>query len=373
MRGNNMAGMLFGAFFLIVLYIAAHWFVYFSVVHFFRITNETSKIVLTAVLIFLAGSFFLSSFVAHFLNDSITREYYFLSGIWTGVVTNFVLVFAIAWIIEFFTRQISNPFGQIIIGSFAIIFTFVYSVHGIYNAMHPVVKEVTVKIKNLPAKWKGKKIVQLSDIHLGFVYREDSLANIKKTVDEIKPDLIAITGDLFDGSDGDLGWASQYLDALSAPQGVYYITGNHETYLGLDKARGVLKKTSIVQLRDSLVEKDGLQIIGVDYPMQMDKKDIVQTIEKMNFDSNKPSVLLYHAPVQIAQLKQLGISLMLSGHTHVGQLFPFRSITDLIYKGYDYGLKQEGDFSIYTTNGIGTWGPAMRTGNKPEIVSITLQ
>lgn len=358
---------------LLILYIISHAFIYFSIIKFFAIGNPYAKFAIASGLIFLAASFFIASVGAHFLTDPITRKYYYLSGIWVGFMVNLVFAFMIGWIVVFVTQKIGNPFGDMIIGSVMVVLAVIWSGWGMWNAMHPVVKEITVTIKNLPEYWKGKKIVQLSDVHLGFVYREKFIAKINDRVDELEPDVIAITGDLFDGSDGDLTWAKYSLDALWAPDGIYFVTGNHETYLGVDKSIGIVNNIGITLLHDSLVEKNGLQIIGVDYPMQGQKKDNAQIIKDMNFDPSKPSILLYHAPTQVEQMKDLGISLMLSGHTHVGQLFPFRLITEIVYKGFDYGLKQDSDFSIYTTNGLGTWGPAMRTANRPEIVSITLQ
>jgi uncharacterized protein len=120
------------------------------------------------------------------------------------------------------------------------------------------------------------------------------------------------------------------------------------------------------------LDVDGLQIVGVDYPLRGKSKNVAAVIDGMNMDKNKPSVLLFHSPVQIDQIKETGISLQLSGHTHVNQMFPLRFITWLVYRGHDYGLYSDGDYNLYTTNGIGTCWPPMRTGNMPEIVEITL-
>jgi len=117
-----------------------------------------------------------------------------------------------------------------------------------------------------------------------------------------------------------------------------------------------------------------LQIVGLSYPERLESKDLKQAINKLNnFNSASSSILLYHSPVQVEAARQAGINLMLSGHTHKGQIFPLGFITKLIYRGYDYGLKQLGDFSIYTSSGVGVWGPFMRTSGFSEIVVITLK
>jgi predicted MPP superfamily phosphohydrolase len=358
---------------LIVAYVGSHFGIFFSVVRFFSISSYDAKIILAGILIFLASSFFISSVLAHYVNSWTSRLYYYLSGLWLGVLVNFILIFAIAFILLFFFKLGGFPLNEVIVGAFSIFAVLLISIYGAYNAQNFIVKEISVEIKNLPEYWKGKKIVQLSDVHLGFIYREKFIEKIKKNLAEIKPDMVVITGDLFDGSDGDLGWVSESLKDISAPEGVYFITGNHETYLGIDRAVEVLSKTKAVRLSDTFVEKKGLQIIGIDYPLMSENKNIKDAIEKTGFDNKVPSILLYHAPVQIAEIKSSGVSLQLSGHTHLGQLFPFRYITKAIYRGYDYGFKREGEYSIYTTNGMGTWGPAMRTGNTPEMVKIILK
>jgi hypothetical protein len=100
-------------------------------------------------------------------------------------------------------------------------------------------------------------------------------------------------------------------------------------------------------------------------------KEAIGEIENFNFE--EPSILLYHSPFEAGQAKQAGIDLMLSGHTHAGQMFPFNVLTKIIFRGDDYGLHENGDFTIYTSSGLGTWGPTMRTFARPEIVVITFE
>ncbi len=166
--------------------------------------------------------------------------------------------------------------------------------------------------------------------------------------------------------------------------------------MGLKRALQVLSQTRIRVLNNEVINIDGLEIIGVGYPGIYDKSDI-RGLEKLEQSSSNhaPRILLFHTPTSI-RLKdedefgqhfntywipdtsfklprELGVDLQLSGHSHAGQIVPFGLLTKLIYKDYDYGLRREGDFSIYTTSGLGTWGPPMRTGNSPEIVVIKLQ
>ncbi|MFH0856693.1 MAG: hypothetical protein V1860_02235 [bacterium] len=153
---------------------------------------------------------------------------------------------------------------------------------------------------------------------------------------------------------------------------IFYVIGNHETYLGVEKAFQVLKETNVTALDDKMVEINGLQILGISYAQDA-AKDFKKIAARENYNPDKPCILLYHSPTHLKEARELGFDLQLSGHTHLGQLFPFSFITKLIYGAYDYGLHEIGDFSIYTTNGAGTWGPPMRTGNRPEIAVFKLE
>ena len=161
---------------------------------------------------------------------------------------------------------------------------------------------------------------------------------------------------------------------LDPERGIFFITGNHENFLGTDQVFAAFQNTRVRILQDQVVDVDGLKVIGISYPKRGENKDVVGVLHSLEkYFAGKPNVFLFHAPVHIEEFKNSGVNLQLSGHTHRGQIFPFRYITELVYKGHDYGLYRMGDYTLYTTNGAGTWGPAMRTGNTPEIVVVTLQ
>ena len=366
-----IAVILFG---IILSYVAFHAFVYFSILHFFGITSVILKIILMIAFVFLAVSFFISTFLSHFQDNSFTRVYYFFAGSWIGFLTNLVLFFTLAWLVIFASSKVHIIANQKIIGAITILAAVLYLIYGIWNAFNPMVTKINVSVDNLPDFWKGKKIVQISDVHLGHIFNESFMKDASQKINALEPDIVVITGDLFDGTDGNLDIFIDSLDDINAPNGIYYVTGNHETYLGVEKVKAVLVKTKIAMLQDEMRDLKGLQIIGINYPDRTESKNIEEIIKKMNgFDSKKPSILLWHAPTQIKNAKNAGISLQLSGHTHKGQLFPFGLITSLVYKGYDYGYKKEGSFSIYTSSGLGGWGPPMRTEKRSEIVEITLR
>jgi predicted MPP superfamily phosphohydrolase len=218
-------------------------------------------------------------------------------------------------------------------------------------------------------EWRGKKIALVSDVHLGIMNGEKLSRKIVARILEAKVDLVFIAGDLFDGVGDDLFRSIAPFEHLSAP--IYYVTGNHETYLGIDKALSVLARTRIRVLRDEIIDLDGVQLVGIDYPQRGWKKDIRPVLEKL--DRSKPAILLYHEPAGMETARQFNIALQLSGHTHNGQMWPMKLFNHLFYKGFDYGLHQIGDYFLYTTSGAGTWGPPMRIGSTAEVAIITIR
>jgi len=359
----------------LVVALCGHVFLYFTAVRFFSITRRAYRLGIAGLLAFLFASAPLSGYVAHLADNAPTRVYYVFGWAWMGLFLYLLMAAVAGWLALGVGRLAGRRADAALIGGILFCAAFFYSAHGVWNAFHPVVKNVDVTIKGLPDRWKGRTIVQLSDVHLGHVYRAGFMRKVVDKVNAIHPDMIVITGDLFDGMDGTLPELVEPLKDLKAPEGVYFITGNHENFLGADKAYSMMKDTGVTVLNDEVRDVDGLQLAGVSYPERGKVRDkvpgrLLRTLP--GFAPGKPTVLLYHAPVYIKEAMEAGVGLQLSGHTHEGQLFPFGFVTRRVYKGYDYGLHTIGDCSVYTSCGVGSWGPPMRTGNTPEIVDIRL-
>jgi predicted MPP superfamily phosphohydrolase len=160
---------------------------------------------------------------------------------------------------------------------------------------------------------------------------------------------------------------------MKAPQGVFFITGNHEEFGDSTAFINAVKSVGIRTLVDEKTEVDGVEIIGVDYHNASDKKQFAHILSKLAIDKAKPSILLKHEPKDIDVARDAGISLQISGHTHRGQLWPFEYMAKLVYKGFSYGLKSLGTTQVYVSSGVGTWGPPMRVGTDGEIVVFTLK
>ncbi len=338
---------------------------------FFKFSKTIYNKIFFIGLLLLSLSFFSASVIIHFNDSFSARIFYLFAAIWLGLFANLFFGCCLILLLEGIARLLRVKVDFQRVGFMILLLAIVFSVYGVWNAFHPIVKEIEVTIKNLPSQWQGKNIVQLSDLHLGYIHGVDFLEGVVEKTNALKPELILITGDLFDGMDGVLQPLIPSLKKFEAKKGVFFVIGNHETYLGLEGSLSVLEKAGIKVLRNEVINIDGLQIVGLDDVALNINPKLLEEIS--GFDKDQPNILMYHTPANINIIKNSGIDLQLSGHTHLGQLFPLSFITHLAHKGYDYGLFKEGDFNLYVTNGVGTWGPPMRTGNYPEIVNITLQ
>jgi hypothetical protein len=203
--------------------------------------------------------------------------------------------------------------------------------------------------------------------NLGFARKIASL------IQGLNPDIVLIGGDLFDGVAADPDLLLEPFSRLTPRYGTLFVTGNHEEFSDSTRFLDALQRSGIRVLKNEKVEIEGLQIVGVDYRDSRSEDSFRAILRKISIDRTRPAILLKHAPFHLRVAEEHGISLQLSGHTHHGQVFLFRFITQRVYQGYDYGLKRLGRLIVYTSSGAGTWGPPMRLDTRPEIVAITFE
>jgi len=249
-------------------------------------------------------------------------------------------------------------------GTTIIILVVLLSLIGALNASVVSVKEVEVPIQGLN---KPVTIAQMSDVHIGTIRNSGFLKKITNMTNKIDPDIVVITGDLIDAT-APLH-ESMFAEFNKLRGKVYFISGNHETYGGTDQVYELLSESKIKILKNEIVKTNGLQIVGVDFAQE--KGHLNSTLQKLKVNKKQPSVLLYHAPMDMEIAKKKGIDLQLSGHTHNGQIFPFNFIT------YFFFPKQKGLYDLegmhlYVNPGTGTWGPYMRLGSSNEITLLKL-
>ena len=232
--------------------------------------------------------------------------------------------------------------------------------YGLYNALFPKAHHIRLRSSTLSRSWR---IVQISDVHVGS--RSASfLQETVKNVHRLQPDLVLITGDLVDGSDV----TSDDLKALSAlNQPTYMVTGNHERYIDMERVLRDVENHGVIVLRNQTVDHHELRLIGLDDEESVDQ--VAQQLKLQAPASDKFNILLYHKPDGWQQAVEHNISLMLSGHTHGGQIWPFVHAVKKRHPQY-LGLYSQNDQHLYVNQGTGTWGPVFRLGTRGEITVI---
>jgi predicted MPP superfamily phosphohydrolase len=356
---------------LIVLFLA-HFFVFASISRFLSL-GLLPRRVLGLVFVLLTLSFVGSAAYSHYVNNAFSETLYLLSSSWLGLFSNLFWSVIVFWPIFLFCENRLKPEQLLSVMATLLVAAAAFTLFGYFNAKDIYYRQETVKIKNLPEWWKGKKIVQLSDVHLNNIHDERFLRPIVDRINSEKVEAAFLTGDIFDGMDGALISQVEPLKYLQAGKGMYFISGNHETYMGLDRATATLEKVGVQILLDKKVTIEGLEVAGIRFPERDGlRRDLVKEVETL--DLRTPSVLLYHDPRQVEELSRTGrVSLMLSGHTHNGQLWPYSYIVRMIYGIYGIGRHQVGEMIQFTTTGAGTWGPPMRTTGRPEVTFFTLE
>jgi predicted MPP superfamily phosphohydrolase len=248
---------------------------------------------------------------------------------------------------------------------------------GFANVMRAVaVKRVRIELAKLPASLSGYRIALISDVHIGPTIGREFLEDVVRRVNALAPDLIAVAGDLVDGRVADLGNLVVPLKELRARDGVFFVTGNHEYYSGVDEWLAFLPTLGLKVLKNERVAiggEGGFDLAGVEdlsaRGFEGHAADLPRALEGR--DPSRALVLLAHQPKAILEAELLGVDLQLSGHTHGGQLFPWKYAVGLD-QPYVVGLHQHGNAKLYVSCGTGYWGPPMRVGAPAEITDIEL-
>lgn len=184
------------------------------------------------------------------------------------------------------------------------------------------------------------------------------------------PDVVFIPGDLFDGPPSDYEWMAAPLADIKARHGAYFTEGNHEEFLDPAPYLAAVRAAGVKILKNEMEMLDGMQIIGVPYDGSNEPEEVRESLARVPFDPEKPSILLKHAPSSPRAAALAGISLMLSGHTHNGQMWPYRFFVRRLFGRAGYGHSQVNNMHVITTSGYGTWGPPQRLGTRAEVVVI---
>jgi len=254
-----------------------------------------------------------------------------------------------------------------------LVLSLLTSLYGYFEARNIRTEHIEIKTNKIPEAVGRLRIVQISDVHLGLIVREERLKRILDIVKKADPDIFVETGDLVDGEVCRLNGLSNMLKDINPRAGKYAITGNHEFYAGFEQAKCFIRDSGFTLLRGEGVS-GVINIVGVDDPAARGfgiEKKIDENVLLSGLPREKFTLFLKHRP--LVDQKAVGLfDLQLSGHVHKGQIFPFTILTWLYYPVLS-GFANVGDGSyLYESRGAGTWGPPIRVLAPPEVAVIDL-
>ncbi len=256
-----------------------------------------------------------------------------------------------------------------------LLFALTAVAQGYFSARNIRTERIVIRTPKLPAETGRLRIVQISDVHLGLIVREEKLKLILDAVERAEPDILVSTGDLWDGQVCELNGLCGLLDRVKPRYGKYAVIGNHEFYAGLEQSLEFTRRAGFIILRGEAVVPGGIvNLAGVDDRTGRYSSLYQEVSERellSGLDNGKFTILLKHRPEIDAEALGL-FDLQLSGHTHKGQIFPFMAITKMFFVITSGHLRLTDDSSLYVNRGSGTWGPPIRFLAPPEVTVIEL-
>lgn len=327
------------------------------------------KLLYILALIFLAISFILGRIFSNISFLSIIGAY------WMAAFSLLILLLPVIHISLWLFRL--TPLPRHHTQKWAGVFTLVMLVsllsYGSFNAYSPVVREYDLQIDKKVEGLEHLKIVMAADMHYGILSGASHAERMVEEINALKPDIVLFPGDIIDDDlDAYLDRGiDQILSHIEAPYGVYASLGNHDKLDGpIENLIEALERSNMQVLYDETITLEGkLTLVGRKDRTEPDRAELAQLIA--NTDPVLPLIMLDHQPYDLDIAEQNGIDLMVSGHTHRGQIAPAHLITNALYEN-DWGYLQKGSFHSVVTSGYGFWGPPIRLGSRSEIVQINV-
>ena len=332
-----------------------------------------------------------SYIIAKFLDGKIPHLVYdamiWIGSFWFAFMLYFFLsiilidlIRLLNWKLDFFPQIINNNYENVkrYLLAFVVLISSVIIFIGYLNTRKISVKSLSLEITRKQSALTELNAVVLSDLHLSTINGEKLLSQIVAKINELKPDVVFIPGDIVDDraetlkSEG-IGVS---LSKIKSKYGVFASTGNHEYINGINGTCKFITENGITLIRDSslLIADSFILAARDDASKNSFAKQRRKSLEEIisNANQNYPIILLDHTPFGLEEAEINGISLQLSGHTHHGQMFPLNLITKLIYE-VSWGYKKKDNTHYYVSCGVGTWGPPVRLGSESEIVNIKIK
>lgn len=309
-----------------------------------------------------------------------------IGSLWMGMLFYLFIAFIFIDLVKFLIRFIRNEALHNLInkGSFQLslsavigILVVAFLIYGIRSAAFSKITRYDIKVDKA-VEGDGIKVVMVSDIHIGGIIGKEKVKKMVEEINNLKPDIVLIAGDIIDSSLEPFrkNNMKEIFNNITSTHGVYAALGNHDGFgEATDEVVKEYGEAGIKVLRDEVVLVANSIYIGGRMDVSIARANgITRTgIDEMlkNIDKSKPIIIMDHQPLEFGKVQEAGADILLSGHTHRGQLAPSNLITSRIFE-LDYGYLQKENLNVIVSSGYGTWGPPMRIGSQSEIVEIKL-
>ncbi len=356
-----------------LLWAGLHFYVVSRLLSIPFIAHHVPARLLIPVMILLGASYIVSRVLEHYSIDGLSHVLEIVGAYWVGA---FFLLFS-----TFLFFDLCTGFGlwlrpQLpVLRAVAFLLALLMTIAALVQARRsPVVTEYEVALDGLPREADGKVLVVASDMHLGALLGHGWASERAAQFESLCPDLLLLVGDIFEGDETTYPDWLPVLQQFRATHGVYVVTGNHEFYSGGAKIIDLFRRSGFHVLRDESIEPiPGLVLAGVDDVAFRGRAAHAAILEKVL--RQRPAgagVLLSHTPMEIPRAASAGIGLMLSGHTHEGQIWPFTYLVKLAFPIMS-GRYRVQEMTAIVCRGTGTWGPRMRLFKRSELLRITVR
>ncbi|MDD8016815.1 MAG: metallophosphoesterase [Bacteroidota bacterium] len=375
-------------FFSIVLtiYAVIHWYIFLRGWNAFALLSEYRGWILAAGIL-LASAFPVGRILERFTLSLFSEVIVYIGAVWLAEMVYLFLFIALVdilrvinFFIPFFPSFIVQHYQQTSLWAGVIVLSLssLITAGGFINARFPRIKILHLATPGKNSSQKELNIAVVSDIHLGTIMGKNRLGYIVDKINSLNPDIVLLPGDVFDEDIGKVikNNLGEILRTIKSKYGTYAVTGNHEYFGDAEQAVAYLRAHDITVLRDEAVNiSDVVTVIGredvssrsMNGKHRKSLQDILSSAQH-----HLPTIVLDHQPFHLEEPAETNIDLQLSGHTHHGQLWPFNFITNRVYE-VSWGYKKKMNTHIYVSCGAGSWGPPVRTGNRPEIVNVRLR
>jgi uncharacterized protein len=361
---------------LFVLILVASLLIYGSLVFYIGwsgwrwIKPKSSKLKLLYIIVLIVSA---SSFIIGRFTENVVMN--FIGAYWMAIFYLCIVLLPLAQISVLLLRLTRLPRHRTekLAGTTSFVLIVALLVYGSFNAYSPVVRSYDVHIPKFNPASPSMKIVMAADMHFGLLSGKDHAARLVREINAIQPDLVLFPGDIVDDEIRTFveHGIDQTLSNINARYGVYASLGNHDKHRGqMQQLIDTIEASGIKVLYDEAITiEDSVTLIGRKDRSDRPRAELASLTSGL--DSSKPWILLEHQPYELDIAQQQGIDLMVSGHTHRGQVFPGNLITDRIYE-IDWGYLQKQQLHAIVTSGFGFWGPPIRIGSRSELIQINI-